>query len=264
MAVVIKTMGMNLGIPYRASEAMLWPWMMAVTRRDWRGAENLRVHGEGIVVAPNHISWFDPLVIAHFLNDNRRPPRFMGKQEVFDVPVVGSLIRGAGQIPVLRGSDPAAALQEAIVAVRAGECVVMYPEGTITRDPGLWPMTGKTGALRVALASGAPLIPVAQWGANKVSAPYSKVVRLVPPKLMQVVAGAPLAIDDLRGQEMTRELLEEGTARLMAAITALLETLRGEKAPEVRYDLAAHRRQHEQPGPDAAGDTAGDDEQGDE
>lgn len=242
---VLKTMGMSLGLPYRASEAMLWPWMMAVTRRDWRGAQNLGVHGEGIVVAPNHISWFDPLVIAHYLNDNRRPPRFMGKQSVFDVPVVGTLIRGAGQIPVLRGTDPSAALQEAIAAVRAGECVVMYPEGTITRDPGVWPMTGKTGALRVALAADAPLIPVAQWGANKVNAPYSKIVKLVPPKLMQVAAGPPLDIDDLRGQPITRELLEEGTARLMSAITGLLEGLRGESAPAQRYRPSRKEEQEE-------------------
>jgi 1-acyl-sn-glycerol-3-phosphate acyltransferase len=158
----------------------------------------------------------------------------MGKQEVFDVPVVGQLISGAGQIPVTRDRDPHLALGAAEAAVHAGECVVMYPEGTITRDPGVWPMSGRTGALRVALETGAPLVPIAQWGANKVIAPYARELKLLPPKLMQVTAGAPLDIDDLRGQRITKALLEEGTNRLMDAITGLLEDIRGERAPAQR------------------------------
>ena len=236
-----KTMTMSLGVPYRTAEALLWPWMMALTRRDWHGQENLQQHGQGIVVAPNHISWFDPLVIAHFLHDSGRPPRFMGKQSVFDVPVVGQLIGGAGQIPVSRDRDPHKALAAAEAALRAGECVVVYPEGTITRDPGVWPMKGKTGALRLALETGVPLIPVAQWGANKVMAPYSKQLRLLPPKLMQVTAGPALDLEDLRGQPVTRAVLEEGTDRHLDAITALLEQIRGESAPEHRLDWAAER-----------------------
>ena len=109
---------MNLGVSYRVAEVMLWPPFMALTRRDWRGAENLGTHGEGIVVAPNHISFLDPLVMAHFLHDNGRPPRFMGKQSVFEVPVVGQLIRGAGQIPVSRDEDPHKALAAAEAAVQ--------------------------------------------------------------------------------------------------------------------------------------------------
>lgn len=239
---VLKTVTVPLGMSYRTVEALLWPWMMAMTRREWRGQENLGRHGTGVVVAPNHISWFDPLVIAHFLHDSGRPPRFMGKQSIFDVPVVGRMIRGAGQIPIHRDSDPTRALSEAVDAVRRGECLVVYPEGTITRDPGIWPMTGRTGALRVALESGVPLVPVAQWGAHEVMAPYAKALRLLPPKRMRVTAGPPVDIDDLRGQPVTKELLEQGTTRLMDAITGLLETIRGEKAPPERLDWAAEKR----------------------
>ena len=153
---------------------------MALTRRDWRGAENLGRHGEGIVVAPNHISFLDPLIMAHFLHDNGRPPRFMGKQSVFEIPLAGQLIRGAGQIPVSRDKDPHKALAAAEAAVTNGECLVMYPEGTITRDPGTWPMSGKTGALRVALETGAPLIPIAQWGANEIMPPYTTQMNVLP------------------------------------------------------------------------------------
>jgi 1-acyl-sn-glycerol-3-phosphate acyltransferase len=238
----LKTLGMSLGPSYRTAEMLAWPTMMALTRRDWRGQNHLGAHGEGIIVAPNHISWFDPLVIAHFLHDSGRPPRFIGKQSVFDVPLVGRLISGAGQIPVARADNPSRALAAATAAVRAGECVVIYPEGTITRDPGTWPMSGKTGALRVALETGAPLVPVAQWGANKVMAPYAKELWVLPPKLMQVSAGPPLDIDDLRGRPITKELLTEGTDRLMDAITGLLEEIRGESAPAERLDWTAERR----------------------
>ncbi len=237
----LKTLGMSLGPSYRTAEMLAWPTMMALTRRDWRGQEHLGAHGEGIIVAPNHISWFDPLVIAHFLHDSGRPPRFIGKQSVFDVPLVGRLISGAGQIPVTRDDNPSRALAAATTAVRAGECVVIYPEGTITRDPAVWPMSGKTGALRVALETGAPLVPVAQWGANKVMAPYAKELWLLPPKLMQVSAGPPLDIDDLRDRPITKALLTQGTDRLMDAITGLLEEIRGESAPAERLDWTAER-----------------------
>ena len=236
-----KTLHMPLGPSYRTAELLAWPPMMTLTRRDWRGEEHLGRHGEGIIVAPNHISWFDPLVVAHYLHDSGRPPRFIGKQSVFDVPVVGRLISGAGQIPVSRDDNPSRALAAAAAAVRAGECVVVYPEGTITRDPQIWPMSGKTGAIRLALETGVPLIPVAQWGANKVMAPYAKQMWLLPPKLMQVAAGAPLDIDDLRGRPLSKELLAAGTDRLMDAITGLLEGLRGEKAPAQRLNWAAER-----------------------
>ncbi len=132
-------------------------------------------------------------------------------------------------------------MRDAIAAVRRGECVVVYPEGTITRDPGLWPMTGKTGAARIALATGAPLLPMAQWGAQDVIGPYAKEFRILPRKLMQVVVGPPVDLDDLRGREPDSETLRIATERLVAAMTALLEGLRGDTAPVARFDLRAHR-----------------------
>lgn len=236
------TKGMPLGASYRTAQVLLRPTMMSATLRDWRGVENLGRHGQGIVVAPNHISWFDPLVVAHVLHDNGRPPRFLAKQAVFEVPVVGRIIEGADQIPITRDADPTAALAAAEAALRAGEAVIVYPEGTITRDAQLWPMSGKTGALRLALETGVPLIPLAQWGAHEIMPPYQKTLRLFPRKTMHVNVGPPLAIDDLRDQPVTRELLVEGTNRLMDEITRLLEQLRGETAPAQRMDWAAERR----------------------
>ena len=237
-----KSRHIRLGGSYRTAQVVLRQPMMRTTRRDWHGAENLGTHGEGIIVAPNHISWFDPIVIAHSLFDNGRPPRFMAKQAIFEVAVIGRIIDGAGQIPVIRDEDPTKSLAAAIQALEDGECLVVYPEGTITRDPDLWPMSGKTGALRLALETGKPLIPIAQWGAQEVMPPYEKKLKLFPRKTMHVTAGPAVNLDDLRGRTVDRELLEEGTNRLLDAITGLLEGLRGEKAPAERLDWAAEKR----------------------
>jgi 1-acyl-sn-glycerol-3-phosphate acyltransferase len=210
--------------------------LMILTRRDWRGAENLPDVG-GCVVAVNHVSEFDPMPFAHFLYDNGRIPRFLGKAEVFKVPVAGRILSSAGQIPVYRLSDDAVqAFSAAVAAVEKGECVVVYPEGTLSRDPGMWPMVGKSGAARIALTTRCPVIPCAQWGPQEILAPYGRRPRLLPRKLMRISAGPPVDLSDLYGQEMTTSLLATATERIMAAITSLLEQIRGERAPAERFN----------------------------
>jgi 1-acyl-sn-glycerol-3-phosphate acyltransferase len=240
--------GKRLGPWYLLAVALLRPGMLALTRRDWRGADGLYADvlpdgtQRGIIVCPNHISWFDPLSSAHFLYDNGRPPRYLGKEAVFRVPVIGRIIRGAGQIPVYRDTvDAANSVREAIAAVERGECVVIYPEGTITRDPHLWPMKGKTGAARVALATGAPVVPLAQWGAQQVIGPYRREFRILPRKTMHVLAAAPVDLSDLEGRQPDTTTLAEATERIIDALTAGLEVLRGEPAPPERFDLKAVR-----------------------
>jgi len=224
---------------YRMALVTLRPLLVTFTRQEWRGAENLRVDGSldpGIVVAANHISWADPFVLAHFLYDNGRLPRFLAKESLFTVPFIKNVMKGAQQIPVHRGSsDAARALESAVESARDGECVLIYPEGTVTRAPDMWPMAGKTGAVRTALSSGAALIPVAQWGAHELMRPYTAELRLLPRKTMHVWAGPPIDLDDLRGRPLDQAILDEATDRLMSAITAMLEQIRGEIAPTERY-----------------------------
>ena len=226
----------RLGPGYRIAVFLLWPLMMEFTKRDWQGMENLNDDDGGIIVAVNHNSWFDPLVIAHALWDNDRPPRFLAKESVFRVPIAGSIITSAGQIPVYRETREAvAAVRDAITAVNAGECVVVYPEGTITKEPNLWPMTGKTGAARIALATGRPVIPMAQWGATDVIAPYKKELRLLPRKTMHVRVGPPVDLSDLAGLSLDQATLEIATNRIMDAITGLLADIRDEEPPAERF-----------------------------
>ncbi len=223
---------------YRTVVGILRPPMMAVTKRDWRGVEHLPKRG-GFIAVVNHISYVDPIVFGHFLWDNGIAPRYLAKKSLFTIPVVGRIVEGAGQIPVERESAGAAhAFSAAVEAVKAGECVGVYPEGTITRDPDLWPMVGKTGAARIAFATGAPVIPIAQWGAQDLLAPYAKVPKVVPRPTVHMLAGPPVDLDDLRDKPVTTELLRAATDRIMDRITRQLEVLRGEKAPAVRFDPA--------------------------
>jgi 1-acyl-sn-glycerol-3-phosphate acyltransferase len=226
----------QLPLAYRFVVSVLRPLLMVLTKRDWRGAENLPATG-GFVAAPNHLSYMDPLVFAHYLVDHGRPPYFLGKESVFRVPVVGAILRRAKQIPVYRNTGHASdAFRAAVAAVEEGKCVGVYPEGTLTRDPGIWPMVGKTGAARIALTTRCPVIPVAQWGPQEILEPYGKRLKLFPRKTMHVTAGPPVELSDLYDEPMTGAVLRTATDRIMAAITVELEKIRAEAAPTERFD----------------------------
>ena len=236
----------HLGPFYRFAVMTIAPFMTVWTRRERRNLEILSATyppNDGIIVAINHMSWFDPMNVCHTLWDAGRPPRFMAKEKLFRVPFLGQIMSGAGQIPVFRESDdPRAAISAAIDAINAGECVVVYPEGTMTRDPEYWVMKGRTGAAHLALETGAPVIPMAQWGPQEVMGAYKNEFKILPRKLMRTNVGPPVDLDDFRGKEITRELLHEATDRIIEAITVLLAELRGEDAPPDHLDYREWRK----------------------
>ncbi|HET8987730.1 MAG TPA: lysophospholipid acyltransferase family protein [Humibacillus sp.] len=230
------------GLPwaYRFAAILIRPLLMLLTKRDWRGAEHLP-HEGGFVVSTNHISYADPLPFAHYMYDNGRAAYFLAKESVFRVRGVGWVLRKAGQIPVYRNSTAAAdAFRSAVEGIRAGKVVAIFPEGTITRDPDLWPMRGKTGAARVALETRCPLVPVAQWGAQEILSPYGHRPSLFPRKTIHVLAGPPVDLADLYGRPIDTKVLREATDRLMDRITDLLEQVRGEVRPSERFDPRTH------------------------
>ncbi|MCF6523314.1 1-acyl-sn-glycerol-3-phosphate acyltransferase [Streptomyces sp. JJ36] len=231
----------RIGFWYRLAAVLLKPLLVVLFRRDWRGTEHIPSEG-GFLTVVNHNSYLDPLSYAHFQYNTGRVPRFLAKVSLFDKGFVGAFMRGTGQIPVFRETtDAVGAFRAAVEAVDRGECVAFYPEGTLTRDPDLWPMVGKTGAARVALLTRAPVIPVAQWGAHLAMPPYAKEkrLRLLPRKTLVVQAGPPVDLSAYYDREPTAETLKEVTDVLMAAVTEQLAGIRGEAAPPVRYD---HRR----------------------
>ena len=212
------------------------PTLLTFTKHEWTDGEKVPATG-GCVVAVNHISHLDPMTLGFFLYEHGRLVRYLTKEALFRTPVLKYIVRDAGQIPVQRMSEGAAsAFEAAVEAVRAGECIGIYPEGTITKDPDGWPMRGKTGAARIALATGCPVIPIGQWGAQDILPAYSLRPHLLPRRTAAYKAGDPVDLGDLVGQPITAEVLREATDRIMAAITALVEDLRGERAPAVRFD----------------------------
>ena len=120
------------------------------------------------LVACNHISYLDPLADAYVLTLTGRRPRFLAKQELFDNAFLGTVLRGARQIPVHRGAGDPAALDAAASALRSGEALLIYPEGTVTRNADFSPMEARTGVARLSLEVGVPVIPLAIWGAQHV------------------------------------------------------------------------------------------------
>lgn len=223
--------------------ALVGGWILRrLTKRDWGPTEHLPKAG-GIIVVANHISNFDPPTLAHFLIWNGRWPRALGKSDIWKVPLLGRLARACGQIPVERNTARAAnSLIHAEEAIARGECVLIYPEGTITADPDGWPMAARPGAARLALKTGCPVIPIGQWGANQVM-PGKKPVwpRLLPRKTMHLRIGPPVDLSNLAGRTDSAAVAAAGV-RIMDAITELVADIRSETAPADRYDIRLGRR----------------------
>jgi 1-acyl-sn-glycerol-3-phosphate acyltransferase len=226
----------------RATTLAFPPLIRAFMKRDWHGHEHIPREGP-VIVAANHLSYADWAAVALFSYEAGRYPAFLIKSSAFNVRVVGPFLHAAGQFPVNRGaSDAALVLKDAERALARGECLIFYPEGTATRDPALWPMVPKSGVARLALATGVPVIPVAQWG-TQVILPYgTKRPHLLPRHLVRMLAGPPVDLSAFTGQPVDREVLHRAAAAIMADVTGLLARLRGEPPPDRPYDPAAARR----------------------
>jgi 1-acyl-sn-glycerol-3-phosphate acyltransferase len=209
---------------------IVYPVVGFVYRPRWRNLQRIPAEG-GVIIAVNHVSHMDTLVVARMVWQSGRIPRFLVKNTLFDLPGLGVILRGCRQIPVYRGStDASGVLAEAVDALERGEVVVIYPEGTTTKDPAQWPMLAKTGVARLALlAPDVPVVPVGQWGAHKVARR-----RFRPP----VEAGVGPVMDVNRDLEPTGETLREITDVIMSVIRDEVATLRGEVPPTEFYRKA--------------------------
>lgn len=229
-----KPLGVNPTFRFWAS--ILIPILRLFTKPDWKGAENIPATGR-VIVASNHMSYLDVLVFTQFLYRNGRAPRYLGKSGVFRVPVVGKILLAAGQIPVERETPNAKkAVDHAKILLEQGHMLGVYPEGTLTRDPDMWPMIAKTGCARLALETDTPVIPIAQWGSQLVLPNYSSKVSLFPRKKIIIRVGKPVDLSKWKGKSQDPQALVEATAAIMREITTLLEDIRGEKRPQVIFD----------------------------
>lgn len=208
-----------------------------MAKPDWRGFDKIPASG-GYVLVANHLSHLDPFLLSHALVNHGVTPRFLAKDTAFEYPLLGWAVKRADLVKVYRGTVGAAdALRDAVAAVEQGKEIVIYPEGTLTHDPDNWPMTGRTGAVRIALTTGAPLVPVMQWGANEILPPYSKRPHFLPRKTNHVWVGDPVDLSPWQGKQLSEDMLHEATEHVMDVITAMVEEVRGVKQLTPRFEV---------------------------
>lgn len=220
----------------------LRPLLTVLSRPRWEGTEHLPAEGPAIACG-NHLSAFDPFGYGHLLQAAGIAPRFLAKESLFRIPLLGALLRAARQIPVHRGTSRGGdALSSARAALERGELLMVFPEGTYTRDPQLWPMQARSGAARLALATGAPLVPIAGWGGRALWPVGSPLPRPRPGRRVRMLVGEPLTVARHDG-ETEHEAAQRITDELMARIAALLGRLRAQEPPSDLHDgrRDAHR-----------------------
>jgi 1-acyl-sn-glycerol-3-phosphate acyltransferase len=226
----------RLGFWYRLVVTVARPSLRLTTKRDWHASDQIPRDG-GIIIAANHVSYVDPMTLGLFVLESGRQPKYLAKSSLFEKPFIKRVFIGAHQIPVYRGTaDAANALSAAIESVESGDCLLIYPEGSATRDPACWPMKARTGVARLALTTGAPVIPVAQWGPQNLWRYKAKYPHPFPRKRVQIIAGPPVDLSAYADKPITAEVLREVTDLIMARITDLLIELRGGEPPAVTYD----------------------------
>lgn len=244
--------GDSISLFIKVSAGIVKGGMLALSKREWSGMENIPLDGPAILVW-NHYSDIDPLVVVHYVYNAGRHPRFLLKESILRIPVVGPIVRRSGQIPVKRGSAEAGdALRLLSEELAKGHIVVMAPEGTVTKEPNRWPMRGKTGVARLALETGAPVIPIAQWGAlgihDRKRSPKFKLGR----KPVTVKALPAVDLDQWRSEPITRESLTAAADRIMESLRDGLGEIRGETAPplfEPRQPRREEQSSHEESEP---------------
>jgi 1-acyl-sn-glycerol-3-phosphate acyltransferase len=221
-----------MGAAWRFVWLVLYYPVSALFRLRYRHMDRIPQQGPVIVVT-NHVSHIDPFLVAKFVLDAGRVPRFLAKESIFAVPVVGWAMRRMGHIPVKRGTaDARQSLAAAVAALEQGKVIVMHPEGTVTRDPDGWPMNGRTGAARLAaLAPDVPVIPVAQWGVQEQFDLYKRRVKPFPRARHVVSAGEPIDLAAFRGREPNTAVLKEITELIMRRLRSDVAELRELPAP---------------------------------
>jgi 1-acyl-sn-glycerol-3-phosphate acyltransferase len=224
--------GEPMGAAWRFVWLVLYYPVSALVRVQYRHIERIPQQGPAILVV-NHVSHVDPFLVAKFVLDAARVPRFLAKESIFEVFAVGPAMRAMGHIPVRRGTtDARHSLAAAVQALRSGKVIVLHPEGTVTRDPLGWPMAGKTGVARLAhLVPEVPVIPIAQWGVQNSIDLYQKKVKLLPRPRHVLSVGEPIDLQQLRAQEPTGHVLKAITDVIMRRLRDDVAELRNVPAP---------------------------------
>jgi 1-acyl-sn-glycerol-3-phosphate acyltransferase len=234
--------GRRLGFWRRMTACIVKPSLLVLTKSTFEGLELMPREG-GVIIVANHLSHFDPLAMSFFTFEAKRWPSFLAKDSLFKIPVFGAYLRKVGQIPVSRGTvDASKALEAARQALRDGESLIIYPEGTTTKEPDLWPMKGKTGAARLWMDTRLPIVPVVTWGPQRMFDPRVGKLRLRFRTPMTMVGGAPLDMSRWADAPATSAVLAEITEHIMLRLRDMLAEVRGGTAPELYVPAKGERK----------------------
>ena len=210
---------------YRIVRAILVPLLRLGWR--WRFIDLHKIPASGpVIIAANHISYFDPLSHVLCVDTAGRIQRVFAKAELFKNPLMRLIFTKARMIPVQRGSGEQGPVEAARIALNDGDVIVLYPEATLTDRADLLPMRGKTGVARLALSSGVPVIPVAVWGSQWVIPPGSKWIKGWR-KLVLLKVGDPMRFDELLGKQDDPDARRDVTDRVMKELERLVVDLQG-------------------------------------
>lgn len=234
--------------------SFFYPLCTLLAKRVNKGTERMPARGPVILVM-NHISHLDPVYDAVFVHKTRRTPRFLAKSSLWDKRFVSKVLTGTGQIPVFRGTMQAReSLRHASEALEQGRVVVVYPEGTITRDPDGWPMNSRTGVGWMTLDNldkDVLVLPAARWGTLSILDIYKKKFRFVPrAATVSTTIGEPVDLSAYKGKPVTNHLAREVTDLLMHKVAELLGEIRGEAAPAEFYRYTKQKPAKAQPEPE--------------
>lgn len=235
----IKSAGKPLSMRFVA--AILGTLVRLSFRVEAEGTEKLPKTGPYILVS-NHVTNVDALAVAYFIYFKaKRGPHFLAKESLFRVPLLGWLLRSAGQIPVYRSTyrndEP---LRAAYDTLKAGHMISIFPEGTLTRDPNLWPMRGRSGAIRLALDSGVPVYYMAHWGSEQILPQYGAKFRPGFWKPVRIVVGGEVDLSKFRTKTKSAADVTEATEFVMRKIVDLVGELRGETPPAKLWSPLEH------------------------
>lgn len=233
-------------------EILLYPLTALLGRRRYAGSARIPQTGAALLVA-NHISHTDPIFDVVMVRKTGRIPHVLAKASLWKIPVVGRVLTGTGQIPVERGNGAGQkALEPATTVLDAGNVVLIYPEGTVTKDPEGWPMRPRPGVAALALSGDFPVIPIAHWGSHEVYSSYSKGRKFkpLPRKNVHVVAGEPIDLSAWRGKPIDNRAIRDVSYLIMERIRDMVAVLRDEQAPTEFFNPKA--AEHRAAGPKSA------------
>ncbi|WP_051266855.1 lysophospholipid acyltransferase family protein [Nakamurella lactea] len=229
----------------RVCQSVLYPLTRVVGKRDYRGMERFNRPG-GMLVVGNHISHLDPMYDVVMIHKAGRVPHVLAKASLWKIPVVGRALRGTGQIPVERAAGAGqSAVETARQTLDDGGLVLIYPEGTVTKEPDFWPMRPRPGVAVLAMASDAAVVPIVHWGTQDVYNSYAEgsKLKLVPRQRVIVAVGPDIDVSAYRGRQSDPRAIMEVSMLIMNTIADLLAEIRGEQRPAQLFDPKKAERQ---------------------